>query len=197
MMPYGRFLKSAEEYRYSIDRLCGDYGANVEQVAHRLTTLGRAGARGVPFFMLRVDPAGNISKRYAGENFPFSRFGGTCPRWNLHAAFQVAGQAVTQVIETPDGQRYFTVSRTIERPIKTGLTTGLQAVGLGCDLKHAHKLHCAEGFDLGNPPVMPVGPACAICPRIDCSDRATPPAGRMLAIDTSRKTISPYPFVSG
>ena len=109
MMPYGRFLKSAEEYRYSIDRLCGDYGANVEQVAHRLTTLGRAGARGVPFFMLRVDPAGNISKRYAGENFPFSRFGGTCPRWNLHAAFQVAGQAVTQVIETPDGQRYFTV----------------------------------------------------------------------------------------
>ena len=197
MMPYGRFLKSAEEYRYSIDRLCGDYGANVEQVAHRLTTLGRAGARGVPFFMLRVDPAGNISKRYAGENFPFSRFGGTCPRWNLHAAFQVAGQPVTQVIETPDGQRYFTVSRTIERPIKTGLTTGLQAVGLGSDLKHAHKLHCADGVDFGNPSVTPVGPACAICPRIDCSDRATPPAGRMLAIDTSRKTISPYPFVTG
>ena len=197
MMPYGHFLKSAEEHRYSIDRLCGDYGANVEQVAHRLTTLGRAGARGVPFFMLRVDPAGNISKRYAGENFPFSRFGGTCPRWNLHAAFQVAGQAVTQVIETPDGQRYFTVSRTIERPIKTGLTTGLQAIGLGCDLKHAHKLHCADGVDVGNPAVTPVGPACAICPRIDCADRATPPAGRMLAIDTSRKTISPYPFISG
>ena len=102
MMPYGRFLASAEQYRYSIDRLCGEYGANVEQVAHRLTTLGRAGARGVPFFMLRVDPAGNISKRYAGENFPFSRFGGTCPRWNLHAAFQAAGQVVTQLIETPD-----------------------------------------------------------------------------------------------
>ncbi len=196
MMPYGHFLKSAEEHRYSIDRLCGDFGANVEQVAHRLTTLGRAGARGVPFFMLRVDPAGNISKRYAGENFPFSRFGGTCPRWNLHAAFQVAGQAVTQVIETPDGQRYFTVSRTIERPIKTGLTTGLQAIGLGCDLRHAYRLHCADGVDVGNPAVTPVGPACAICPRIDCSDRATPPAGRMLAIDTSRKTISAYPFVS-
>ena len=197
MMPYGRFLQSATEHRYSIDRLCGDYGANVEQVAHRLTTLGRPGARGVPFFMLRVDPAGNISKRYAGENFPFSRFGGTCPRWNLHAAFQVSGQAVTQVIETPDGQRYFTVARTIERPIKTGLSAGLLAIGLGCDLKHAHKLSCADGFDLSNPPVTPVGPACAICPRIDCSHRATPPAGRMLAIDTSRKTISPYPFVPG
>ena len=82
-----------------------------------MTTLSRPGARGVPFFMLRVDPAGNISKRFAGDQFPFSRFGGTCPRWNLHAAFQATGQIVTQLIETPDGQRYFTVARTIDRPI--------------------------------------------------------------------------------
>ena len=197
MMPYGRFLASAEEHRYSIDRLCGEYGANVEQVAHRLTTLGRPGARGVPFFMLRVDPAGNISKRYAGESFPFSRFGGTCPRWNLHTAFQTAGQAVTQLIETPDGQRYFTVARTIDRPIRTDLSGGLLAIGLGCDLRHAHRLSCAEGFDLSNPPVTLVGPACAVCPRVDCSNRATAPAGRMLAVEENRKTISPYPFHSG
>ena len=197
MMPYGRFLASAEQYRYSIDRLCGDYGANVEQVAHRLTTLNRTGARGVPFFMLRVDAAGNISKRYAGENFPFSRFGGTCPRWNLHAAFQAAGQVVTQLIETPDGHRYFTVARTIERPIKTELGGSLLAIGLGCDIRHAHKLSCAEVYDLENAPVTPVGPACAICPRIDCAYRATPPAGRMLAVDRTRKTISPFPFIAG
>ncbi|MCL6741635.1 short-chain fatty acyl-CoA regulator family protein [Sphingomonas sp. RB56-2] len=197
MMPYGRFLASAEQYRFSIDRLCGEYGANVEQVAHRLTTLNRPGARGVPFFMLRVDPAGNISKRYAGENFPFSRFGGTCPRWNLHAAFQANGQVVTQLIETPDGQRFFTVARTIERPIKSDLSGGLLAIGLGCDIRHAHRLHCAEGYDLERAPVTPVGPACAICPRIDCGYRATPPAGRMLAIDRTRKTISPFPFVAG
>jgi predicted transcriptional regulator/transcriptional regulator with XRE-family HTH domain len=196
MMPYGRFLSSAEQYRYSIDRLCGEYGANVEQVAHRLTTLNRPGARGVPFFMLRVDPAGNISKRYAGENFPFSRFGGTCPRWNLHAAFQATGQVVTQLIETPDGQRYFTVARTIERPIKSDLSGGLLAIGLGCDIRHAHRLHCAEGYDLANAPVTPVGPACAICPRVDCGYRATPPAGRMLAVDRTKKTISPFPFVA-
>ena len=196
MMPYGRFLASAEEYRYSIDRLCGEFGANVEQVAHRLTTLGRAGARGVPFFMLRVDPAGNISKRYAGENFPFSRFGGTCPRWNLHAAFQAAGQVVTQLIETPDGQRFFTVARTIERPIKSDLSGGLLAIGLGCDIRHAHRLSCADVYDLGKAPVTPVGPACAICPRIDCGYRATPPAGRMLAVDSMKKTISPFPFVA-
>jgi len=196
MMPYGHFLASAEQYRYSIDRLCGEFGANVEQVAHRLTTLNRTGARGVPFFMLRVDPAGNISKRYAGENFPFSRFGGTCPRWNLHAAFQAAGQVVTQLIETPDGHRYFTVARTIERPIKSDLSGGLLAIGLGCDIRHAHRLHCAEGYDLANAPVTPVGPACAICPRMDCAYRATPPAGRMLAVDATRKTISPFPFVA-
>ena len=196
MMPYGRFLKACEEMRYSIDRLCGEFGANVEQVAHRFTTLSRPGARGVPFFMLRVDPAGNISKRYAGDQFPFSRFGGTCPRWNLHAAFQAAGQVVTQLIETPDGHRYFTVARTIERPIKSDLSGGLLAVGLGCDIAHAHKLSCAEGYDLANAPVTPVGPACAICPRMDCGYRATPPAGRMLAVDRTKKTISPYPFVA-
>ncbi|MCF2514938.1 short-chain fatty acyl-CoA regulator family protein [Sphingomonas sp. G124] len=195
MMPYGRFLKACEEMRYSIDRLCGEFGANVEQVAHRFTTMGRPGARGVPFFMLRVDPAGNISKRYAGDQFPFSRFGGTCPRWNLHAAFQAAGQVVTQLIETPDGHRYFTVARTIERPIKSDLSGGLLAIGLGCDIRHAHKLSCAEGYDLTNAPVTPVGPACAICPRLDCGYRATAPAGRMLAVDRLKKTISPYPFV--
>ena len=197
MMPYGRFLKSAEQLRYSIDRLCGEYGANIEQVAHRFTTLGRPGARGVPFFMLRVDPAGNISKRYAGDQFPFSRFGGSCPRWNLHTAFQTAGQVVTQVIETPDGERYFTVARTIDRPIRTDQSGGLLAIGLGCDIKHAHRLSCADAFDLANAPATPVGPACAICPRIDCAHRATAPAGRMLAVDRTRKTVSPYPFVAG
>jgi predicted transcriptional regulator/DNA-binding XRE family transcriptional regulator len=153
MMPYGRFLRACEEMRYSIDRLCGEFGANVEQVAHRFTTLSRPGARGVPFFMLRVDPAGNISKRYAGDQFPFSRFGGTCPRWNMHA------------------------------------------VGLGCEVRHADKLSCADVYDLANAPVTPVGPACAICPRLDCGYRATAPAGHMLAVDRHKKTISPYPFV--
>jgi predicted transcriptional regulator/DNA-binding XRE family transcriptional regulator len=196
MMPYGTFLAAAERYRYSIDRLTAEFGANVEQVAHRFTTLGRQGARGIPFFMLRIDPAGNVSKRYAGDRFPFSRFGGTCPRWNLHAAFQAGGQAVTQLIETPDGHRYFTVSRAIERPIKTELSGGLLAVGLGCSIEHAHKLHCAEGLDLDRAPVTPVGPACSICPRLDCAFRATPPAGSTLAVHENRKTISPYPFMA-
>jgi predicted transcriptional regulator/DNA-binding XRE family transcriptional regulator len=196
MMPYGQFLRAAEQHRYAMDRLCGQYGANVEQVAHRFTTLGRAGARGVPFFMLRVDPAGNISKRYAGESFPFSHFGGTCPRWHLHTAFQTPGQTIRQLIETPDGQRFFTVSRTIERPIRPDLRDdSLLAIGLGCDVRHAGRIVYADGLDLINTPATPVGPACAICPRMQCPYRATPPAGRMLAVHENRKTISPYPFI--
>lgn len=197
MMPYGKFLKAAEQHRYAIDRLCADFGANVEQVAHRFTTMGRQGARGVPFFMLRVDPAGNISKRYAGESFPFSHFGGTCPRWHLHRAFQTPGQTIRQLIETPDGQRFFTISRTIERPIRPDLRDdSLLAIGLGCDVRHAARIAYADGLDLVNTPATPVGPACAICPRLQCAYRATPPAGRALAVHENRKTISPYPFVA-
>jgi XRE family transcriptional regulator, fatty acid utilization regulator len=197
MMPYGKFLRAAEEHRYALDRLCGQFGANIEQVAHRITTLGRSGARGVPFFMLRVDPAGNISKRYAGESFPFSHFGGTCPRWHLHTAFQTPGQTIRQLIETPDGQRYFTISRTIERPIRPDLRDdALLAIGLGCDVRYAPRIAYADGLDLVNTPATPVGPACAICPRIGCAYRATAPAGRMLAVEENRKTISPYPFVA-
>jgi predicted transcriptional regulator/DNA-binding XRE family transcriptional regulator len=197
MMPYGKFLRAAEEHRYALDRLCGQFGANIEQISHRITTLGRSGARGVPFFMLRVDPAGNISKRYAGESFPFSHFGGTCPRWHLHAAFQTPGQTIRQLIETPDGQRYFTISRTIERPIRPDLRDdALLAIGLGCDVRYAPRIAYADGLDLINTPATPVGPACAICPRIGCAYRATAPAGRMLAVEENRKTISPYPFIA-
>jgi predicted transcriptional regulator/DNA-binding XRE family transcriptional regulator len=196
IMPYGKFLRAAEEHRYAIDRLCAQFGANVEQVAHRLTTLGRSGAKGVPFFMLRVDPAGNISQRFAGESFPISHFGGTCPRWHLHNAFQTPGQTIRQLIETPDGQRFFTISRTIDRPIRPDLRDdALLAIGLGCDVKHASRIAYADGLDLTNTPATPVGPACSICPRLQCAYRATPPAGRMLAVEENRKSISPYPFV--
>ncbi|HTU09380.1 MAG TPA: short-chain fatty acyl-CoA regulator family protein [Allosphingosinicella sp.] len=198
MMPYAPFLEAAEKNRYAIDRLCALFGASVEQVAHRLTTLGRNGARGVPFFMLRVDSAGNISKRFAGEAFPFSRYGGTCPRWNLHAAFQTPGRVVTQIVETPDGQRFFTLSRTVPRGIRLDPREDSQlAIGLGCDVRHAPRLAYADGLDLADPQVTPIGPACTICPRIRCPQRAAAPAGRTLTVEVGRKTISPYPFLGG
>jgi len=198
LMPYPPFVEAAERHRYDIDRLCAEFGASVEQVAHRLTTLGRTGAKGVPFFMLRVDSAGNISKRFAGESFPFSRYGGTCPRWNLHASFQTPGRVVTQIVETPDGQRFFTISRTVERAVRLDPREDSSlAIGLGCDVKHASRIAYADGFDLVRPPVTPIGPACVVCPRVRCPQRAAAPAGRTLAVNESQKSISPFPFLGG
>ncbi len=195
MMPYAAFLEAAERSRYDIDRLCAEFGASVEQVAHRLTTLGRSGARGTPLFMLRVDAAGNISKRFAGESFPFSRFGGTCPRWNLHAAFRTPERVITQIVETPDGQRFFTFSRAVERAVRLDPRENSQlAIGLGCDVKYASKIVYSDGLNLAEPYVTPIGPACTICPRIRCPQRAAAPAGRTLALNETQKTISPYPF---
>jgi hypothetical protein len=194
-MPYAAFLAAAERHRYDIDRLCAEFGASIEQVAHRLTTLGRLGARGISFFMLRVDAAGNVSKRFAGESFPFSRFGGTCPRWNLHATFQTPGRVTTQIVETPDGQRYFTIGRTVERPVRLDPRENSQlAIGLGCDVKHAPRIVYADGLDLADPYVTPIGPACPLCPRMRCPQRAAAPAGRTLTLSELQKTISPYPF---
>jgi hypothetical protein len=196
MMPYPGFLAAAERQRYDVDRLCADFGASVEQVSHRLTTLARTGARGVPFFMLRVDSAGNVSKRFAGESFPFSRFGGTCPRWNLHAAFQTPGRVATQIVETPDGMRFFTISRTVDRAVRLDPRESSQlAVGLGCDVKYAPRILYSDGLDLARAHVTPIGPACTICPRLRCPQRAAAPAGRTLALNETQKTISPYPFV--
>ena len=198
MMPYAPFLEAAEKHRYDIDRLCALFGASVEQVAHRLTTLNRMGARGVPFFMLRVDAAGNISKRFAGEAFPFSRFGGTCPRWNLHSAFQTPGRVVTQLVETPDGQRFFTIGRTVTRSVRLDPREDSPlAVGLGCDANYARRIGYSDGLDLAVPKVTAIGPACAICPRVRCPQRAAPPAGMTLTVSETRKTISPFPFLGG
>ena len=198
MMPYRPFLEAAERHRYDIDRLCAEFGASVEQVAHRLTTLARSSAPGIPFFMLRVDAAGNVSKRFAGGAFPFSRFGGTCPRWNLHSAFQTPGRVLTQIVETPDGQRFFTIARTVERSVRLDpREDSALAIGLGCDVKHAPKIAYADGLDQEAPLVTPIGPACAICPRVRCPQRAAPPAGQTLTVQEMRKTISPFPFLGG
>jgi predicted transcriptional regulator/DNA-binding XRE family transcriptional regulator len=198
IMPYAGFIAAAEAERYDLDRLCGRFGASVEQVAHRLTTLGRSSAPGIPFFMLRVDAAGNISKRFAGGAFPFSRYGGTCPRWNLHSAFQTPGRIVTQIVETPDGQRFFTIGRTVDRPVRLDPREDSQlAIGLGCEVGHAARIGYADGLDLAEPRVTRIGPACALCPRIRCPQRAAAPAGRTLDVSETRKTISPFPFLGG
>jgi predicted transcriptional regulator/DNA-binding XRE family transcriptional regulator len=196
LMPYGRFLQEAEANGYDIDLVRAPFEASFEQAAQRLTTLSRPGARGVPFFFMRIDSAGNVSKRFSAGHFPFSRYGGACPRWNLHQAFQTPGRILTQVIETPDGLRYFTLSRTLERSSR-GYAGGVyaeQAIGMGCELKYAEKLIYARGLDLAHPNAVQTGPMCRLCERPNCVERAAPPAVKTLAVDEWIKGVSPFPF---
>ncbi len=195
LMPYAAFHRLAEETGYDLARLQARFGVSFEQAAHRLTTLSRPGARGVPFFLIRVDQAGNVSKRFAADGFPFARFGGACPRWNLHAAFRTPGRVVTQIVETPDSGRWFTLCRTVDRQGRGTAGDGQDlALGLGCELRHADRLVYARGLDLAAPEVTPIGPACRLCERHPCAERAAPPLDRALAVDDWAKSVSPYPF---
>ncbi len=198
MMPYEAFREACEKTGHDIELIGARFGASFEQVCHRLTTLSRPTSRGVPFFMLRVDSAGNISKRFAGASFPFSRFGGSCPRWRVHEAFRTPGRVVTQIVETPDGARFFTLARTAPRIAGpyADEDAGL-AVGIGCELKFAQRLVYSRGLDLAEPAVTEIGPACRVCERPACPQRAAEPLGRTLMVDDFTKSISPYPFAAG
>jgi predicted transcriptional regulator/transcriptional regulator with XRE-family HTH domain len=198
LMPYQAFYEAAERTAYDIDLMRARFGVSFEQACHRLTTLARQGARGVPFFMMRVDSAGNISKRFAGSTFPFSRFGGACPRWNIHSSFRTPGRIVTQIVETPDGQRYFTIARTVTRLATAYAGEDAElAIGMGCELKHAERLVYSRGLDLKEPKATAIGPACRICERPACPQRAAEPISRTLTVDDFTKSISPYPFAAG
>jgi predicted transcriptional regulator/DNA-binding XRE family transcriptional regulator len=197
LMPYAAFQEAAERTGYDIELMRARFGVSFEQACHRLTTLAKPGARGVPFFMVRVDSAGNISKRFAGSAFPFSRFGGACPRWNIHSSFRTPGRIITQIVETPDGQRYFTISRTVARTAApyAGEDSDL-AIGMGCELKYAERLVYSRGLDLREPAPTGIGPACRICERPACPQRAAEPINRTLMVDDFTKSISPYPFAT-
>jgi len=198
LMPYAAFHDAVEQNAYDIELVRARFGVSYEQACHRLTTMARPGARGIPFFMLRVDSAGNISKRFASSAFPFSRFGGTCPRWNIHASFRTPGRVVTQVVETPDGARYFTVSRTVRRASTAYSAEDSElAIGLGCELKFAPRLVYSRGLDLVSPVAVGIGPACRICERPACPQRAAEPINRTLRVDDFTKSVSPYPFSPG
>ena len=196
MMPYDRFLNAARDQRYDIDILQHRFGASFEQVCHRLTTLQRSGARGVPFFFIRVDNAGNVSKRLSAAGFHFARFGGTCARWIVHDAFRVPGLIHTQVAEMPDGTGFFTIARTVDA--SGGWPRGQQpqfAIGLGCETKDAQQLVYADGVEFRNrAAVTPIGVSCRVCERLDCGQRAHPPLNHRLRVDQNVRRTTPFTF---
>ncbi len=192
LMPYAPFLRAAEEERYDLDVLQHRFRSNFEQVCHRLCTLQRKGAEGVPFFMVRIDLAGNISKKFSANGVRFPRFGGLCPLRNVHAAFLQPNVLRVQVSRTPEGLTFFSMARTIRRH-RGGYHAPeiLYAIELGCEIEWARRLVYADGFDLANlAGVVPVGVTCRLCERLDCGARAFPSIQRPLSVNENVRGIS-------
>ncbi|MDO7708255.1 MAG: short-chain fatty acyl-CoA regulator family protein, partial [Paracoccaceae bacterium] len=192
LMPYGRFLAAAKETRHDLERLADLFGASLEQVAHRLSTLQRPGTKGVPFFFVRVDQAGTITKRHSATRLQFARFGGACPLWNVHQAFEKPSQFLRQLAETPDGVRYLCLARDVSKSggsFKVPLRR--YAIGLGCEVSYATDLVYADGLDLRGL-FEPIGISCRICPRRDCHQRSVPPIEHRLDVNPQKRGILPY-----
>ncbi len=193
VLPYGQFHDVSEKFHYDVERLSAYYSVSYETVAHRLSTLQRPSMRGVPFSFVRVDRAGNMSKRQSATGFHFSSAGGTCPLWNVYETFANPGKIGVQIAQMPDGRHYMWVARTVERRAsRYGQPGKTFAIGLGCELRHAHRLVYSEGLDLSGDNATPIGAGCRVCERDNCPQRAFPAFGRALDLDEHRSTVSPY-----
>lgn len=194
LMPYEPFLHIAERTGYDIDRVSAHFAVSFEQACHRLTTLQRPGAQGVPFFFLRIDKAGNVTKRFNSTSFHLAEYGGACPVWKIHLAFRTPGAILPQFVELPDGDRFFTISRTADRPAINFETLDHRlAVALGCELKYASKLAYASAFNIDdNLKFSQIGINCHLCPRQACSQRAHQPVFMELPLDTTRRGNTRY-----
>lgn len=194
ILPYTQFHGAAEDYRYDIERLSAFYAVSYETICHRLSTLQRPNLRGVPWSFVRVDRAGNMSKRQSATGFHFSSSGGTCPLWIVYETFASPGKISTQIAEMPDGREYFWVARTVERrAARYGQPGKTFAIGMGCELRHAARVIYSDGLEIGpQARVTPIGAGCRVCDRPDCTQRAFPALGASLQIDEHRSTVSPY-----
>ncbi len=194
LMPYDDILHLAQLTHYDLDRIAAAFGVSVEQVCHRLTTLQRDGARGVPMFFLRIDKAGNVTKRFNATEFQLAEKGGACPVWNIHRAFRDPGIIVPQFVEMPDGGQFFTFSRTTDRPVFSRQTQDRRLViTLGCERSHASKIGYANAFRMDQPNLFaPIGINCHLCPRQACSQRAHQPLHMSLPMDTNRRGNTRY-----
>ena len=198
MMPYGRFLRACESTGYDLELLQRRFGAGFEMVAHRLTTLQRVGARGLPFFMIRIDRAGQSSKRFAGASgSPLVESPERCPLWRLHDAFDRPGTLIRQLVALEDGSRWFTIARTVTPQARSpGGVRAIFSLGLGLAADLAAPLIDAQGIDLRGGAATPIGLGCRRCTRIDCVQRAAPPAGRPLMLNERERGLTPFSFAA-
>ncbi|MFK7868135.1 MAG: short-chain fatty acyl-CoA regulator family protein [Roseobacter sp.] len=194
LMPYGAILDLAEETSYDIDSVALSLGVSFEQACQRLTTLQRPGAQGVPFFFLRIDKSGNVTKRFNATPFTLAEQGGSCPVWNIHSAFAHPGTIMPQFVELPDSGQFFTISRTTDRPVVSRHTQDRRlVVTLGCERTHVKRIGYAAPFNLDEESLNArIGINCHICPRQACAQRAHEPLHVNLPIDANRRGSTRY-----
>ncbi len=170
-MPYGQFIAAARAERHDVERLQRAVRTSFEQVCHRLSNLQRPGARGVPFFFVRVDMAGNITKRHSSTRLQFARYGGACPLWVVHEAVALPGRIMVQLAEMPDGARYVSMARGLSsgRGRSTGRTG---AMPWRSAARSAMRPQFVYADALARTTPTPIGTSCRICPREDCAQRA-------------------------
>jgi predicted transcriptional regulator/transcriptional regulator with XRE-family HTH domain len=194
IMPYQSFRAAAADLRHDVEALAARFGVSYQQACHRLTTLQRDGARGVPFFLVRTDPAGNVSKRFSAAGFPFARYGGSCPRWVVNTAFAAGGRLEVQVATLPEGDTFLCFARAVHGPAANwGDPPPVHVLAMGCRIEHADEVVYADGLDLQAARVG-IGLSCRLCDRPDCRSRAFPPLEHRLVLDPNATGASPYRF---
>jgi predicted transcriptional regulator/DNA-binding XRE family transcriptional regulator len=193
MLPYDAFLAAAQKALYDVSLLCARFNVSFEQAASRLTSLQRPGASGIPFFLLEIDIAGNRIRRMGSHGYPQARFGGQCPRLNIHAAFAAPGQILAECAEMPDSTQYLLVARTLEGPIAGfGERVRRTALLIGCVASYAGQTVYAGHVESGN--LLAIGTNCRLCERPGCLARAEPPVTRPLGLDEMVAGLSVFDF---
>ena len=193
LMPYQSYLAEARATKYDLDHIAIRFGVSYEQACHRATTLQREGAQGVPFFFLRIDKGGNVTKRFNATGFHLAEYGGACPRLDVHTSFRTPGRIVPQFVEMPDRSQFFVFSRTVDRPTwARHAQDNRLAVAMGCAIGHVGEIGYAEGFSMRGAPMTPIGINCRICPRADCDQRAHHAAILTKPVDARRRGTTRY-----
>ena len=194
LMPYKLFHNECKKLKYDLQLLQNTFATSFEQVAHRVTCLQDPKLPGIPFHFLRVDMAGNISKRFSLSGIEIPRYGGACPRWNVYSAFTRPGVIQAAVSKMTNGEKYVCIARTVEKGVgRYGQSKSILSIGLGCEAKYAKEFVYTENLDISDKKTeIPIGVSCRTCDRLDCSQRAFPPLHKKFDVDINTRGVSVY-----
>ena len=191
---WDEFLQDPSFKGTDLELLQNTFATSFEQVTHRVTCLNDPKLPGVPFHFLRVDVAGNISKRFSLSGIEIPRYGGACPRWNVYSAFSRPGVIQAAVSKMTNGEKYVCIAKTVEKGVgRYGQKKSMLSIGLGCEAKYAKEFVYTENLDLSDKKSeLPIGVSCRTCDRLDCSQRAFPPLHKKFDVDINSRGVSVY-----